>query len=174
VVGVSEISWVVGDPGCWGGCFFPASKPRLSRPTVSAPLMVWESMIPALGCGLRPCSARTCSRSMTSIRSVSRWVSHRTKYQYTVCQGGKSAGSCRHEQPVRTMYKIASTTARRGCFSRRPPRGAGNSGSTRAHCASVRSEGQRRTRATGPHWTPRPAGSRVQAERKPTSQTRSQ
>ncbi|GLW25052.1 hypothetical protein Mame01_50940 [Microbispora amethystogenes] len=32
--------------------------------------------------------------------------SQRTKYQYTVCQGGKSTGSCRQAQPVRTTYKL--------------------------------------------------------------------
>ena len=40
------------------------------------------------------------------------------------------------------MYRMASTIARRQCFSGRPPRpavlpGAGNSGSRIAHCASV-------------------------------------
>lgn len=37
--------------------------------------------------------------------------------QYTVGQGGKSTGNCRHEQLARITYKIASTIARRGCFS---------------------------------------------------------
>ena len=51
-------------------------------------------------------------------------------------------GSCRHAIPPRTMYRMASTIARRQCFSGRPPRpavppGAGNSGSRIAHSASV-------------------------------------
>ena len=41
--------------------------------------------------------------------------------RYTVCHDGKSAGSCRQEHPAWTTYKIASTTAWRGCFSGRPP-----------------------------------------------------
>jgi len=64
------------------------------------------------------------------------------KYQHTVCLGGKSAGSCRHARPVRTTYKIASTIARRGCLSGRPPvLTCGNSGSITAHRATVMSEG---------------------------------
>jgi hypothetical protein len=55
---------------------------------------------------------------------------------------GKSNGNCRQAQPVRTTYKMASTMSRRGCFSGLPPVfGAGSSGSTSAHWASVRSEG---------------------------------
>jgi hypothetical protein len=39
-------------------------------------------------------------------------------------------------------YKIASTIARRGCFSGRPPvLTAGNSGSISSHCWSLRSDG---------------------------------
>lgn len=73
---------------------------------------------------------------------MTRCCSHRVKYQYTVCQGGKSTGSCRQEQPMRTTYKIASAMSRRGCFSGRPPVLAGGSnGSISAHWASVRSEG---------------------------------
>lgn len=68
--------------------------------------------------------------------------SHRVKYQYTVCQGGRSAGRYRHGHPDRTTYKIALTISRRGCFSRRPSVfGSGSSGSISAHWASDRSEG---------------------------------
>jgi hypothetical protein len=43
---------------------------------------------------------------------------------------------------LRTTYKIPSTMDLRGRFSSRPPvLGAGSSGSTSAHCSSVKSEG---------------------------------
>jgi len=81
-------------------------------------------------------------RTTGRIFSVTLACSHWLKYQYTVCHGGKSAGSCRHEHPARTTYKIASTIARRGCFSGRPPvRTGGNSGSMIAHCSSLVSDG---------------------------------
>ena len=38
----------------------------------------------------------------------------RVKYQYTVCQGGKSLGSIRHAPPARTWYRIALTISRIG------------------------------------------------------------
>jgi hypothetical protein len=70
--------------------------------------------------------------------------SQRLKYQYTVCHGGKSTGSCRHAHPVRTTYKIASTIARRGCFSGQPPKlTCGSSGSITTNCSSLVSEGYR-------------------------------
>jgi hypothetical protein len=61
------------------------------------------------------------------------------KTAYTVAAGGNSTGSCRHAIPPRTMYRMASTIARRQCFSGRPAvlAGAGNSGSRIAHSASV-------------------------------------
>lgn len=114
---------------------------------MSAPFTVWESISPALGCGSRPSWIRSCSRTTGRIFSVTLSCSHRLKYQYTVCQGGKSAGSCRHAHPARTTYKIASTIARRGCFSGRPPvLTCGSSGSITAHCSSLVSEGYRRGR----------------------------
>ena len=83
-----------------------------------------------------------------SVGSASRMRCHaplraqRAKTAYTVAAGGNSTGSCRHAIPPRTMCRMASTIARRQCFSGRPPRpavlpGAGNSGSRIAHCASV-------------------------------------
>ena len=36
--------------------------------------------------------------------------SHCWNCQYTVCQGGKSTGSCRHEQPLRTAMTDATDT----------------------------------------------------------------
>jgi hypothetical protein len=59
-------------------------------------------MIPALGSGLRPSAARSCSRTIGRIFSVIRSDSYRLKYQYTVCHGGKSAGNARQEQSART------------------------------------------------------------------------
>ena len=82
---------------------------------------------------------------------MSLYCSQRLNYQYPVCQGGKSTGSCRHAHPVRTTYRIASTNARRGCFSGRPAVfTSGSSGSIRAHCSSLVSEGYRLRRATRP------------------------
>ena len=63
------------------------------------------------------------------------------KYQYTVSHGGKSCGSCRHEQPVRFTYKIASTIRRREWIGGRPPRRTATIGAINSHCASVRSDG---------------------------------
>ena len=58
--------------------------------------------------------------------------------------GGKSFGSCRQLQPVRTTLRIALTISRRGWVSGLPPgRGAASSGATSSHCASVRSDGYR-------------------------------
>ena len=43
------------------------------------------------------------------------------KYRHTVSFGGKSCGNCRHEQPVRFRYRIASTIRRREWPAGRPP-----------------------------------------------------
>ncbi|MFA1552027.1 hypothetical protein [Actinomadura chokoriensis] len=52
--------------------------------------------MPAPRAASRPPAAwRTLCRSTSSIRSMTRCFFHRTKYQYTVFQGEKSAGSCR-------------------------------------------------------------------------------
>ena len=138
---------------------------------MSAPLTLWESISPALGSGLRPSCTRSWARTTGRIFSVTRACSHWLKYQYTVCQGGKSAGSCRHEHPARTTYKIASTIARRGCFSGRPPvLTDGNSGSMTAHCSSLVSDGYRCGRScTRPQWIKPAARSRSHAD---PSQTR--
>ena len=61
---------------------------------------------------------------------------------------------------MRTTYRIASTTSRRGCFSGRPPVLAGGGrGSIRAHWSSVKSGG----RSGAGAWWPcsRPEGSSV-------------
>jgi hypothetical protein len=63
------------------------------------------------------------------------------EYQYTVSQGGKSCGNCRHEHPVRFTYKIASTIRRRECTAGRPPGLTGTIASINAHCPSVKSDG---------------------------------
>lgn len=79
------------------------------------------STIPADAIGSRPAASRAASCSASWIRLVVPSAFHRLKYQYTVSQGGKSCGSCRHEHPVRFRYKMASTIRRRGCFASRPP-----------------------------------------------------
>src|SRR4051794_34970513 len=105
-------------------------------------------MIPADGCGSRRSWTRTCSRNSSRRRRVTGRCPPCWTCQYTVCQGGKSTGSCRHEQPLRTTYKMASTTVRRGCFGIRPgDLISGSIGSTISHCASVRSDGYRRCRS---------------------------
>jgi hypothetical protein len=69
--------------------FLPASYPRVVRLTGSAPLTLWESMMPADGSASRRSLWRTRCRRVSSIRSVTRCFSQHTNYQYTVCQGGK-------------------------------------------------------------------------------------
>jgi len=82
------------------------------------------------------------SRSPVGIRSITPRSLRRLECPYTVCQGGKSTGRYRQGQPVRSTYRIASMTARRGCFSGLPiHRGNGYIGSMISHWASVRSEG---------------------------------
>ncbi len=124
--------------------FLPPSQPRLDRGTVSAAGTVCESMIAAVGHRSRPArpapavgraARRGCATTL-------RRGAQRANTAYTVAAGGNSTGSCRHPIPPRTMYRMASTIARRQCFSGRPPRpavlpGAGDSGSRIAHCASV-------------------------------------
>jgi hypothetical protein len=146
---------------------------RLDRPhRVSAPWTLCESISAALGCGLRPSCRRNWARTTGRIFSVTLPCSHRLKYQYTVCQGGKSAGSCRHAHPVHTTYKIASAIARRGCFSGRPPvLTGGSSGSITAHCSLLVSEGYRDCRVTPPLLITIPG--KVASTRR-ASQTRSQ
>src|SRR5439155_16456420 len=125
--------------------FLPASYPRVAAETVSAPLRDWESTIPAEGCGSRPCSlARTRSRSASCRRSSVPSSLQARKYQYTVCHGGKSFASIRHEHPARLRYRIALTTSRLECFGGRPAGpdgGSGSSDSISSHCRSVRSLG---------------------------------
>jgi len=114
---------------------------RVAFPTVSAALTDWASTTPALAIGSRPVPSRTAARSASWMRSVIPSRFHRAKYQYTVSHGGKSCGSCRHEQPVRLTYRIASTMHRRGWSAARGPLRTGTMGSTSAHCSSVRFEG---------------------------------
>ncbi len=119
----------------------PPSQPRLDRGTVSAAGTVCESMIAAVGHRSRPARPAPDSRS----RSASRMRDH--------APPRGPAGEDRVHRPgwrelhrqlphTTTMYRMASTIARRQCFSGRPPRpavlpGAGDSGSRIAHCASV-------------------------------------
>ena len=89
--------------------FLPASYPRVCAETVSAPLTDCESTIPAEGSGLRRSSlTRTRSRSASCSRSSVPSSPQARKYQYTVCHGGKSFGSIRHEQPVRVCSSQAT------------------------------------------------------------------
>ncbi len=71
--------------------------------------------MPALGVALRVPPAlffdlvRTSSRSVSCTRSTVPSSRQAAKYRYTVCHGGKSVGSMRHEQPLRVTYKTALT-----------------------------------------------------------------
>ncbi len=76
--------------------FFPASYPRLAREASSAARTDWESMIAAVGAGLRPASSLTCP----CIVSVDPSACHFAAHQYTVQAGGKSAGRARHTGPL--------------------------------------------------------------------------
>src|SRR6476620_4596121 len=118
------------------------SQPRLDRGTVSAAGTVGESMVAAVGHRSRPARTRGRSRSASRMRCLAPLRAQRADTAFTVAAGGNSIGSCRHGIPPPAMYRMASTIARRQCFSGRPPRaavlpGAGNSGSRIAHYASV-------------------------------------
>jgi hypothetical protein len=80
--------------------FFPASYPRSRRATISEPFTDWESMIAAVGCGVRPAAERTLPRKSSCMRAVEPSASHLPAHQYTVQAGGKSAGSARHTGPL--------------------------------------------------------------------------
>ena len=82
--------------------FLPASQPRLTLGTVSAARTDCESMIAADGAGPRPAATRTCSRSTSWTRCRVPSAAHLVNHQYTVPGGGKSLGSSRQAQPVRT------------------------------------------------------------------------
>src|ERR1035437_6365084 len=107
-------------------------------PPFSAVLADCESMIATVGVASRPRAWRPCSRSVLPTRSHTPLSRQARNCRYTVCQGGKSAGICRHWQPVFTTYSTASTTRRNGCLRDRPPawrapRGALSNGSSLAH-----------------------------------------
>jgi hypothetical protein len=82
---------------------------------------IFPASIAGNGSASRPYASRTCSRSSSRIRSVTPRAFHRVKYQYIVCQGGKSTGNCRHEQPVRTRQTNGSGPS--SCRTTRPARG---------------------------------------------------
>src|SRR5688572_6309371 len=90
-------------------------------PPFSVVLTLWLSIIAALGSGLRPCLMRQSARNPSLIRSHSPLAVHARKYVYTVCHLGKSCGNIRHEQPVRSTYKMAFTISRRSTLRGRPP-----------------------------------------------------
>ena len=74
-------------------------------------------------------------RSRSIINAISWMVPNRKRrirvrnHQYTFCQSGKSRGSIRQLQPVRTKYRIALSTSRKSTFRRRPRRAPGGSNS---------------------------------------------
>jgi len=76
------------------------------RPPFSVVLDDWLSIITTLGSASRPAFRRTCSRNWSLIRCHVPSRIRLRKYVCTVDQGGKSWGSIRQEQPVRSTYKI--------------------------------------------------------------------
>jgi hypothetical protein len=126
--------------------FLALSQPRLAFGTVAAARTDWESITAAVGSVLRPAARRAWPRNASCSAMVTPVTFHRWNRPYTVRHGGKPAGTARHTHPLCTTYRIASTTARRQCASGRPPRpdchaGAGNSGASSDHSASLVSEG---------------------------------
>jgi len=107
----------------------------------SVVLTDWLSATSVLGSASRPAFWRTWTRnaSLTCCHTP-RWFSNR-KYEYTVCQAGKSCGNIRHDPPVRRTYQMPFSNSRSLCKRGRPVRALGNSGARIAHSLSLKSLG---------------------------------
>ena len=79
--------------------FFAASYPL--GPPCGEVFTDCESRIAVVGFGARCCRVRHSLRSSSYIASNRPRASQRRKVLYTACQGGKSLGSIRQEQPER-------------------------------------------------------------------------
>ena len=113
-----------------------------ARAPFSVVLADWLSMIAALGSGLLPSDSRTAGRNSSCTRSHVPSRVHPRKYSCAVCQGGRSSGSIRQAQPLRSVYRIPLTISRRSTERGRPPLLAvGSRGARTSHCSSVRSLG---------------------------------
>ena len=89
-----------------------------------------------------PALGRAWSRNRSPIHSHKPSLVQRRKYPYTVSHGGRSCGSSRHAQPVRSTYKMPLNTSRRANFAGAPPVfGGGISGPMIFHCGSLTSLG---------------------------------
>ena len=111
-----------------------------SGPPFSVVFTVWLSIMAALGVGWRPSAARTTGRREACTRSQVPSRVQRRKYLYRVCPGGRSCGTRRQAQPLRSTYRMPCTTSRRSTVRGRPPGlAAGSRGAHRAHWASLRS-----------------------------------
>jgi hypothetical protein len=123
-------SWWAGDDssgrGSWPDCEQQAEGVGDAEPLAAVDLLPsiaagiasdgLKSINPAHRSGLRPSWLRSCSRA-TGRSSRWLWPAPSARRASTrVCQGGKSAGGCRHAHPVRTTYKIVFTSSRE-CFS---------------------------------------------------------
>jgi len=86
--------------------------------------------------------SRTAVRNSSWTRSVVPSAAQPWKYQVDGVPRREVLRQCRHEHPVRSTYKIASTIRRRGWITGRPPPRAATIGSINAHCSSVRSGGR--------------------------------
>ena len=114
---------------------------QAADPLFSAVWADWLSTITTLGSASRSSWSRIWMRSASLIRSRTRWATRRRQKAYTAAQGGRSCGSIRHWQPVRTMYSSALIISRRVCTGLRPRVSLGSSGSINVHCSSVTSVG---------------------------------
>ena len=111
-----------------------------SGPPFAVVFTVWLSIMAALGVGWRPSAARTTGRREACTRSPVPSRVQRRKYLYRVCPGGRSCGTRRQAQPLRSTYRMPCTTSRRSTVRGRPPGlAAGSRGAHRAHWASLRS-----------------------------------
>ena len=111
-------------------------------PPFSVVFTDWLSIMAAVGVGLLPSPSRTSGRKLSCTRSQVPSSDQRRKYLYAVCQGGKSCGIIRQEQPLRSTYRMALSISRRSTLRGLPPGlASGSSGDRSSHCSSVRSLG---------------------------------
>jgi hypothetical protein len=113
---------------------------------------LWLSMMAAEGSAWRPARRRTARRNASWTRCQMPCRRHGRQVVYVVCPGGYSRGRERQAQPVRKTEKSTLTSSRNGHERGRPRRaGAGYSGASSAHSASVTSQGYRMATDAGEH-----------------------
>ncbi|GAA3450194.1 hypothetical protein GCM10018962_20270 [Dactylosporangium matsuzakiense] len=101
-----------------------------ARLTVESPLTV-HAILPAA-------SPAACNAARTCAQVPSRC--QQRNHRYNVCHGACTGNTSHHGTPVRTRHRIPFTTSLLAHLrGRSRPHGAGSNGSSKAHCASVRS-----------------------------------